>query len=395
MLTPQQFGAVGNGLSNPLSSLYGSLTEAQSVYPFAVSLTDELDWCGIQKAINVGRYDWNNAPGWDLGMKVSVPPGQYRVNRTIQVRGVRGQVIEGDGLPILRWYGDNASPIFRYTNADSCEMRRLWFMHGNYGINSILSAIDLERGNAGTWTPTANKFEGVRIGGFNLGMFKFGVRILLGEGGDGNNDYHKFVDCQIDGVSEAGLFMNATQAHQVTLERCGFGGARFAKCAVRIANTTTRLCLRDCGGGGHTEMDFDLKHGNHQTWIERWNSEHSNMLVQCGTGPNSNPFDVRFPGLRFETDYLNPDGVMVRGWGPGPLTFDGGDVASWNGVQPKFEWWSNWSDAQPAQANINNLVFLGTTDFFNLIPTLERCGCMVDKTGSTRWSPGLNKFISI
>jgi hypothetical protein len=53
-VTPQQFGAVGNGLSNPASGAFSTLSALQAVYSFATSLSQELDYLGWQAAINSG-----------------------------------------------------------------------------------------------------------------------------------------------------------------------------------------------------------------------------------------------------------------------------------------------------------------------------------------------------
>ena len=44
-MLPSQFGAIGDGTSHQLSSIFGTLGDAQAVYPCAVALTDEIDWC--------------------------------------------------------------------------------------------------------------------------------------------------------------------------------------------------------------------------------------------------------------------------------------------------------------------------------------------------------------
>lgn len=46
------FGAIGDGLSHPLSERFATLAEAQAVYPFAAALTEEIDRCAIQLAVN-------------------------------------------------------------------------------------------------------------------------------------------------------------------------------------------------------------------------------------------------------------------------------------------------------------------------------------------------------
>lgn len=48
----RRFGAIGDGLSHPLSERFATLSEAQSVYPRATSLSDEIDWCATWAAID-------------------------------------------------------------------------------------------------------------------------------------------------------------------------------------------------------------------------------------------------------------------------------------------------------------------------------------------------------
>lgn len=53
LITPQDYGAIADGTSHPLSSVYGSLGAAQAVYPFATSLTQEIDYCAVKQASNI------------------------------------------------------------------------------------------------------------------------------------------------------------------------------------------------------------------------------------------------------------------------------------------------------------------------------------------------------
>lgn len=82
-VTPQQFGAIGDGTSHPLSSKYSSLAAAHVDYPFAVALTDEIDWCAFQSAMNYFLTQNNaTASNWSCG-NLYVPSGVYVVNREI------------------------------------------------------------------------------------------------------------------------------------------------------------------------------------------------------------------------------------------------------------------------------------------------------------------------
>ncbi|MGX8934791.1 hypothetical protein ACWWJJ_15975 [Proteus mirabilis] len=54
-VTPEQFGAIGDGCLHPLSERYKTLADAQSVYPLATSLSQSIDWAAMQKADNAAR----------------------------------------------------------------------------------------------------------------------------------------------------------------------------------------------------------------------------------------------------------------------------------------------------------------------------------------------------
>ena len=54
-VTPEQFGAIGDGTVHPLSERYSSLAAAQVVYPHVTSLTQTIDWAACQAADNYAR----------------------------------------------------------------------------------------------------------------------------------------------------------------------------------------------------------------------------------------------------------------------------------------------------------------------------------------------------
>ena len=71
------FGAKGDGVSRPLSTLFATLTDAQNVYPTAATLTDELDGVATQKALNYLRDHG--------GGTLFSPRGTYICNTTILI----------------------------------------------------------------------------------------------------------------------------------------------------------------------------------------------------------------------------------------------------------------------------------------------------------------------
>ncbi|AMO81566.1 hypothetical protein [Obesumbacterium proteus] len=54
-VTPEQFGAIGDGTVHPLSERYSTLSAAQAVYPFVTALTQTIDWAACQAAENYAR----------------------------------------------------------------------------------------------------------------------------------------------------------------------------------------------------------------------------------------------------------------------------------------------------------------------------------------------------
>jgi hypothetical protein len=83
-------GAVADGASHPLSERFRTLAAARAVFPHATALTDEIDWCALQGAVN--RAD---AQG---GGAVHVPNGgrSYVLNRGLVVNPNK-VTMRGDG----------------------------------------------------------------------------------------------------------------------------------------------------------------------------------------------------------------------------------------------------------------------------------------------------------
>lgn len=69
-VSAKDFGATGDGTVHPLSSKFATLAAAQAVYPFVTSLTQTLDYAGIQAAINTNK-------------NVFVPSGIYFINTSL------------------------------------------------------------------------------------------------------------------------------------------------------------------------------------------------------------------------------------------------------------------------------------------------------------------------
>lgn len=102
-VSPEQFGAIGDGTVHPLSERYATLAAAQAVYPFVTSLTQTIDWAACQAAENYARgkcpvrcpyyakYHFGNSDylelginsKWFGGVNVNRDSGGTRMIRTI------------------------------------------------------------------------------------------------------------------------------------------------------------------------------------------------------------------------------------------------------------------------------------------------------------------------
>ncbi|MEJ2887947.1 hypothetical protein [Actinomycetospora aeridis] len=82
-------GAIGDGVSRPLSSLYPTLDAARREHPAAVGLDDELDGAAIQSAVDSGAD------------RVYYPPGRFVHNAAIRVRSGQRHLGAGPGTVLV------------------------------------------------------------------------------------------------------------------------------------------------------------------------------------------------------------------------------------------------------------------------------------------------------
>ena len=85
----RDFGAIGDGQYRTLANVYNSLAAAQVVYPFATSLSQSLDWAGIQLCINAAAI---------TRARVLIPMGTFILSDSLQVPSyswIEGESREG------------------------------------------------------------------------------------------------------------------------------------------------------------------------------------------------------------------------------------------------------------------------------------------------------------
>ncbi|HGT5939625.1 TPA: hypothetical protein ACM39W_004251 [Escherichia coli] len=62
-VTPEMFGAIGDGTFHALSERFATLADAQIVYPHATSLSQSIDWAAMQSALNSGYHTLDTSNG--------------------------------------------------------------------------------------------------------------------------------------------------------------------------------------------------------------------------------------------------------------------------------------------------------------------------------------------
>lgn len=121
------FGAIGDGVSHPLSQKFSTLDDAKKVYPHATALSDETDWAAWQGAVNQAT----------TGIRIQGGERTYMFNRTLDIANKANVHIIGnfggrpnrapnlDGGTIIKWNGSQNTSIIRIFNAEMCSLEGL------------------------------------------------------------------------------------------------------------------------------------------------------------------------------------------------------------------------------------------------------------------------------
>lgn len=145
----KDFGAIGDGSSHPLSSVYSTLAQAQAVYPFVTSLSQEIDWASIQSAL---KYILSSG----RRSTVFVPPGTYYISDTITIEGLSCGLIgeEGGELATVLYINHSNGPGIRIKNrrnflknvdVKASPSRSVGVAGTNYGVQMESNDIQFQR----------------------------------------------------------------------------------------------------------------------------------------------------------------------------------------------------------------------------------------------------------
>jgi hypothetical protein len=174
VLNVEDFGAIGDGRTHPLSDSFRTVADARAVYPHAQSLSDETDWAAIQGALDA-------AASGSLVYFPSTPNATfYRINRPLKIPLRNGVVLKGDGL--------RASQIRQMARGE-----------------------DVLQVN-GSWGPPSTLVNGVVVEDLNIhgnGNAPFGLRLAaVGR--------FRVNRCRIESCTSAGMLMDDSLIGTVT-----------------------------------------------------------------------------------------------------------------------------------------------------------------------------------
>jgi hypothetical protein len=158
----KDFGAVGDGVNRPLSSIYATLADAQVDYPFAASLSQQLDWAGILKAILFAHTGSSN----NYKPRVYIPAGNYLVDR-LELNSLRGLNIRGEGSQdhtknktVLRYVGGPGDAAFVIKSCSYIKFLGIRFdLNNTEGLGSLMEF----QGNAFDAVAPLNRFSSIKV----------------------------------------------------------------------------------------------------------------------------------------------------------------------------------------------------------------------------------------
>jgi len=274
-------GVIGDGNSHPLSTIFSTLVEAQSKYPNAVDLTDEIDWCITQYALN----NYKKVYAKDLSLVI---------NRTLQM-DVNGEFTLNSN-----------SNILIYANVDGISLNtNVKLTGGNIRIKiqGYTHSCILVDGSFNFQAQNA-LVEKISIYGLNYDGLGLGVNYLEGNGIKLqvlNNENCimnvQFRDIRISCVNN-GIYLNTAKTEGVWnwITGCGFSDffINWAKTAIRLEGTTQNP--HQCSGNIFNNVQSDAKPAN----PDHPEYDASEIGIYCEGGENS------FINC-FSWDYGNPN----------------------------------------------------------------------------------------
>lgn len=316
-LLPQDFGAVGDGASHPVTA-----TDIQNHPQWIGRYEPGVEWdvVGFQECLYAafaarstpGRAVWNSATNaYQLNRAIHIPTGGYRINRPLFC-AMAGFHIEGEGKLSTRLIWSGLAGVSMWT-CDSCS----YGVFANFGVEAAAptSGALLELDGSGT-------VAGLKTQQVSLHDMSFVCNELAAIGLR---------------ISKAG---GAAQGDTILISNCYFGGAHLAGLAIGATSSQNALgitihqgdfqaCLPHgilVFGGQVFVQDTSFQNQRYRSARNQVTTGGADVTIRGGSG--SNGFSV-MRNIRSESDvlvhaeggmYLENAGLYASGiaeWSPG------------------------------------------------------------------------------
>jgi parallel beta-helix repeat protein len=161
----KDFGAVGDGNSKPLSNYFATLSAAQSYFPAATALSNELDWAAFSRAIQSNRTIFVPAGTYQFGANSLLIQGSnIKIHGTGQTSLITTSVLPNGPLTGMIQLGNCTNLVFEDIGFASTATYGSISVDNYYGLiwasNRSLSQIIFQR--CYFTAPTANT-NGIKI----------------------------------------------------------------------------------------------------------------------------------------------------------------------------------------------------------------------------------------
>ena len=367
-LNVKDFGAVGDNVSRPLSGVTSfqgqnttgwTLAQWQSVFPHVTSLSQTLDWAGIQAALNVAEA----AGGGFARPSVYVPDGFYIITTSLLLpnfasllgQSMVGTIINNQNVPMTQvgQLRNKDATTFIYATVKNITLRG-----SSTGIK-----IDVTSETAG------NVFENVTMElhvDFNVNVNKLLQTSL-------------WIDCRF-ADAEYGLYVPAFTSNLNTFIDCEFLNHPRASVYMRSSEVNNFIGCRFEGGGILNRATIDLTDSRNFNLKGCYFEATHEFLINETQSCNSIYFDgCHFTGAArsgspgFFPYQFNSDGIIQFGnnnWG----------VQNSNGPSKLFSSGMNWSGTFTAGVPTPQLGNTGTN-------TLYTAYAKQKKSITSKWIP--------
>jgi Pectate lyase superfamily protein len=310
-----------------------------------------------------------------LGATVLLPPGSYKISRTLTLSDVTGLVVKGSGgRTRLQWAGNATAPLLELGSLQHSRFE-------DFSVNASSAAplaigIRMMTAPGTVFVSRHNVFRQLNLDGTNGGL---GRGVQIGGGIDANNDFHRFDDCSVSNYTYAAFTLENTQVYEVLFDNCLAVAWGDAPASAAVRAFAGNFHWRGGGAGSHSDADF-VVWGSDSAFdsVQNATFEGSNRFVRT-MGPSGAFLGMRLESCRWAGNGLNADGIAINYQYPGPLTIRGCHFDS----DPARELVIEWNPG--GLPDVRNFIFQGnyvraaSLRFFGYSPTLEQCTTLMSE----------------